>query len=360
MAKDYYTILGVEKSASKDDIKKAFHKLAHKYHPDKTGGDEAKFKEVNEAYRVLSDDQKRAQYDNYGQTFDNAGGQSGFGGFDFSGFNNGGFNQNGQAFEFDLGDIFGDIFGMRGQGGQKKRRGRDISIDLEIDFKESIFGVKRTVLLTKTSTCDRCHGEGAEPGTQKETCSTCNGKGKLHETKTSMFGSFSTVTTCTTCQGRGTVPKEKCTQCKGIGVLKKEEEIKIAVPAGIENGEMIRLSGAGEAIPNGTPGDLYIKIHVRPHSVFEKQGSDLLMNLTVKLTDALLGHTYMVDTLDGKLEVKIPPGIKAGELLRIKGKGVPAGQGKRGNLLIKVHILIPEKLSRRAKELIEELRNEGV
>ena len=175
-----------------------------------------------------------------------------------------------------------------------------------------------------------------------------------------MFGSFSTVTTCTTCHGRGTVPKEKCSQCKGVGVFKKEEEVTVSIPAGIENGEMIRLSGGGEAIPNGTPGDLYIKVQVKPHSIFQKHGSDLVMSLQIKLSDALLGNTFTIDTLDGKLEVAIPPGIKPGEILRVKGKGVTTGPNKRGNLLIKVVIDIPEKLTRKARELVEELRKEGM
>ena len=241
-------------------------------------------------------------------------------------------------------------------------------MDVELDFKESIFGTERKILINKTSTCDHCNGNGAEPGSKQKTCETCSGKGKIHETKNSMFGSFATVTTCPECHGRGEVPEEKCTTCKGVGVKKGQEEIKIAVPAGIENGEMIRLSGAGEAVQNGVSGDLYVKVHVLDDKRFEKRGTDLLMDLKVKLTDALLGATYSIETLDGEIDLKIPAGTSPNEILRVKGKGVPLdskfGSGgdkkARGNLLVKIHIQIPEKLSKKAKQLFEELKEEGI
>jgi len=362
--KDYYSILGVEKGASKDDIKKAFHKLAHKYHPDKKGGDEAKFKEVNEAYRVLSDEKKRAQYDQFGNA-DMNGGFNGFSGF--QGFSAGGgptsgwdfsnFAQGAGGIEFDLGDIFGDVFGMGGR--RRVRRGRDISMDIELDFKESVFGTERKVLVTKTTTCETCKGDGGKPGAGKETCKTCNGKGKIHDTKTSIFGTFSTVTTCPDCFGKGETPKEKCETCKGAGLTRGQQEIKIRVPAGINDGEMIRLSGAGEAIQNGTPGDLYVKVHVAKHPRFHKEGNDIVMDMDVKLTDALLGAKTTVETLDGKKEITIPAGVKTNDLIRIKEAGVPKGDGGRGNLLIKVTVAIPEKLSRKAREAVEKLREEG-
>ncbi|MBU1046286.1 molecular chaperone DnaJ [Patescibacteria group bacterium] len=351
MNKDYYKILGVDKKASKTDIKKAFHKLAHKYHPDKKDGDEAKFKEASEAYSVLSDDRKRSEYDTYGQSFGGNGApQGGFGGFS-------GFGQGAQGFDFDLGDIFGDIFGGRGQ---RQKRGSDISVDIEISFAEAVFGIERKIVLTKNSTCSVCKGTGAKEGSAMETCSTCNGQGKVHETKQSFLGSFSTVRTCEKCQGKGKIPKEKCKECRGDGIARKQEEFKIKIPAGINNGEMIRLTGAGEAIPDGVPGDLYIKIHVTPHKIFKKQGVDLTMDLGVKLTDALLGAEYNVETLDGKIEIKIPKGVTHGEILRVKEKGVPITDRKRGNLLITLNIKLPTKLSRKAKQLVEELKNEGV
>lgn len=363
--RDYYDILGVDRKASKDEIKKAFHKLAHKYHPDKQGGNADKFKEVNEAYGVLSNEKKRAEYDAYGRVFSGGGaGQQGQGaaGFDFSGFDFSDFasqfaGAQGGGQQFDFGDIFGDIFGGRGQ---RVKRGRDISIDLEISFKDSVFGTTRKVLLTKASQCDTCDGRGAAPGTEMQTCKTCEGKGKIHDTKSSVFGTFTTVRACEACHGQGKVPKEKCKTCKGLGILRKEEEVSIAIPAGINNGEMIRLQGAGEAVQGGVPGDLYIKIHVPKDNTFRKEGQNLVMDLKVKLTDAILGSTYTVDTLDGSIKVKIPAGVSFGETLRVKGKGVPLGDGRRGDLLIKIHITLPEKLSRKAKQAIEDLREEGI
>lgn len=357
MAKDYYSILGVGKSASREEIKKAFRKMAHQYHPDKSGGDAERFKEVNEAYSVLSDDKKRAQYDTYGQTFQGASGPGGFEGFDFSNFAGGFQNAGGFGSEpFDLGDIFGEFFGGRRTG---IRRGRDISIDIELSFEESIFGGERTIVLNKISQCDTCKGGGARPGSEKVECKICNGKGKIHEVKRSIFGTFEMARTCDECGGSGKIPKEKCNVCSGKGVLKKEEDIKIRVPAGIDNGEMIRLSGGGEAIPHGTAGDLYIKVHVRKHKTFRKEGNDLLMNLNVKLTDAILGAQYEVETLEGKTLLEIPPGSNYGDLLRLKGRGVPLGKS-RGDILVHLDVKIPKKISKSAREIIEKLKKEGV
>jgi molecular chaperone DnaJ len=359
--KDYYKILGVNRNASKEDIKKAFRKLAHKYHPDKKEtGDEKRFKEVSEAYSVLSDDKKRAEYDAYGRVFGGSGGFSQNGaytGFDFSDIFSE-FARESGASSFDIGDIFGDFFG----GGRREhiRRGRDISIDLEIPFKDAVFGTQRKVLLTKTARCEKCGGSGAREGTELIACGTCNGSGKIHETKSSLLGSFTTVRVCESCQGRGKVPKEKCASCGGLGVSRREEEITISVPPGINDGEMIRLTGAGEAAVGGASGDLYMKIHVLPHPVFRKEGTNLAMDLNIKLSDALLGNTYTVPTLDGDLKVKIPAGISFGEVLRVRGKGVVIGRGKRGDLLIRIRVELPSKLSKGAKEAIEKLREEGI
>ncbi|MEX0910261.1 MAG: molecular chaperone DnaJ [Candidatus Paceibacterota bacterium] len=356
MAKDYYQILGVDKKASTEDIKKQFRKLAHKYHPDKQGGDEAKFKEINEAYQILSNDKKRSEYDMYGNVF--SGGSTGgghgsnMGGFDFSGFNGGG------GFEFDLGDIFGDMFGG-GRG--RTKRGRDISVDIQISFEESVFGVKRNLLINKIGACDTCGGSGAASSSKTKTCSTCNGKGKINETRRSFIGAVTINTTCSTCKGKGTIPEKPCSDCGGGGVKKKNEEINIKVPAGIENGEMIRLSGRGEAVSGGQNGDLYVKIHVEPHPVFKRDGYDLRMDLNVKLSDALLGAAYNIETIDGKnLTVKIPAGISFGEILRVKNEGVPVDEKRRGNLMIKIIIKTPQKLSRRARKIIEDLKEEGI
>ncbi len=351
---DYYKILGLERGASKDEVKKAFRKMAAKYHPDKKTGDEEKYKEVTEAYAVLGDDKKKAEYDTYGHSFAGAGGAGGqgFGGFDFSGFQGAG----GQGFEFDLNDLFGN-FGFGGAG--RQQRGRDVSIDINLNFKESIFGVKRQVLLTKTNSCDECSGSGAKKGTEMETCSTCSGQGKVREQRQSIMGSFTTVRECTVCSGQGQIPKEKCEVCAGAGVAKGQEEIEINIPSGINDGEVIRMTGRGEAVSNGQTGDLYIKVHVEAHDTIKRNGSTLTTTLPIKLTDALLGNTYKVTTLDGEVEIKIPAGIAHGELLRIKDKGVPNGSG-RGDFMVKVSIETPKKLSKKAQKLVEELRDQGI
>ena len=356
-------MLGVDKKATKDDIKNAFRKLAHKYHPDKGGTDEAKFKEITEAYSVLSDDKKRREYDTYGQAFAGStgspqGGAQGnpFGGFDFSqfqqGFGNGGV-------DFDFGDIFGDMFSGRAGHGRTPR-GRDISIDLEIPFKDAAFGTTRNVLIAKVSTCDLCHGSGAKPGTNLESCTICNGSGRVHETRNSILGQFTSTRVCTVCDGSGKIPKEKCSECKGHGTRRKEEEIHVRIPAGIDNGEMIRLSGQGEAMKTGVAGDLYVKIHVKPHPVFRREGLNLIMDFPAKLTDALLGTVASIETLEGKmLEVKIPPMKRAEELLRVRGKGIPT-EGDRGDLIIRLEVALPRKLSNKAKKSIEDLQREGL
>ncbi len=361
--KDYYNILGVQKGASKDEIKKAFHKLAHKYHPDKNKGDDVKFKEVNEAYQILSDDQKRMQYDQFGSAGPNAGfgGQggfdpSGFGGFDFSGF-----QQNGQNFDMgDLGDIFSDFFGGGMRGGAQQNRGRDISTEINISFADSIFGTVRRILITKTSTCDTCQGNGGKPGSKPVTCSQCNGKGQIRETRRSLIGSFVSTRVCDVCLGSGTVPSEPCSTCRGAGVKRKEEEIEIKIPAGIENGEMVRMQGMGEAVRSGMSGDLYIKINVTPHHVFRRDRQNLLMDLDIKLSEALLGAERVIETLDGSVTVKIPEGIASGTQLRVKERGVPAQRGRRGDLMIKVTVKIPSKLSKKAHTAVETLKEEGL
>jgi molecular chaperone DnaJ len=355
MAKDFYDILGVDKKASKDEIKKAFHKLAHKYHPDKKGGDEAKFKEVNEAYQTLSDDQKRQSYDTYGH----AGAQGGYGGFGGGGPEGfGGFDG------ADLGDIFNDFFGggFSSSGGTRQERGRDISVDMEITFEESVFGVERKVVLGKTMQCATCSGSGAKPGTKMKTCATCDGKGKVTEMRRSFLGNFSTVRPCQTCSGSGQIPEEKCATCSGLGVHKKQDEIVIPIPAGIQNGEMIRMSGRGEGVARGVAGDLYIRMHVKSHALYRREGANLVTDLEVKLSDALLGGTYSLKGLDGKsFDVKVPDGVQHGDVLRMKERGIPnVNRGKAGDILINVKVKIPTRLSGKAKKLVEELKKEGV
>jgi molecular chaperone DnaJ len=366
MSKNYYEILGVNKSASKEEIKNAFYKLAHKYHPDKKEGNEAKFKQANEAYQVLSDDSKRSKYDQYGSGFENVGNssaggfggsQQGFEGFDFSGF------QNGNA-DFDFGnlnDIFSDFFGGGMGGGRREtKRGRDISTEVQISFSDSIFGTNRKILITKTSSCLTCHGSGAKAGSGMMTCKTCNGQGHIRESKRTIFGNIANTKICEVCGGKGEVPKEVCETCKGKGVLRREEEVSIVIPAGIRDGEMVRMTGYGEAVSKGTTGDLYVKINVAPHSLFKREGNDLVMNLNLKLSDALLGIKYPIETLDGNIEVTIPEGVSINEILRVRGKGVPISKSKRGDLLIKLNIKLPGKLSRQSREIVEELKKEGI
>ena len=365
MSKDYYKTLGVGKSASKEEIKKAFRQMAHKYHPDKNKGDDSKFKEVNEAYQVLSDDQKRTQYDQFGtadaQGFGGFNQGQGFGGFDFSGFQNAG-DFSSQNFDMgDLGDIFGDFFGgnMGSRGRQKVKRGRDISTEINLSFEDAVFGTMRNILISKQSVCHICHGSGSKPGTKMKTCQTCNGNGQVREIRRSILGSFSTVKTCGICLGQGKIPDEKCSDCRGAGVNRKQEDIKITIPAGINNGETIRMSGVGEAIKNGQAGDLYIKVNIGRHHIFKRDGANLHMDLNIKLSDALLGATYPLKTLDGDIEIKIPEGINHGELLRVRGRGVPQGS-RRGDIIIRVLVKMPSRLSRETKETVKKLKEEGL
>lgn len=285
--KDYYKILGVEKNASKEEVKKAFYKLAQKYHPDKKGGDEKKFKEVNEAYQVLSDDKKRANYDQFGTAdgFAGGGGQAnwggfgggqGFGGFDFSGFGN--FAEGGDF--GNLNDIFSDFFGGGMSGGSRgTKRGRDISTGLNISLSESVLGVVKRIIMTKNSKCAVCNGSGVKPGTKMETCKYCNGQGRVRENKRTILGTISSTRICNECEGIGAIPKDKCDACKGKGIVRKEEEVEINIPAGIQNGQTLKMSGIGESVKNGKNGDLYIKVNIKIPSKISKRAKELLEEL---------------------------------------------------------------------------------
>lgn len=358
---DYYAVLGIDKKASKDEVKKAFRTLAHKYHPDKKGGDEKKFKELSEAYAVLSDDKRRAEYDRFGNSSagGSQGGFSGFDGFDFSQFS--GFRQGG-GFEINIDDLFGgfsDAF-SGGRGRKAERRGRDVSIDLLLSFKESIFGVERRILLTRDINCSRCTGSGAEPGSKLNTCGTCSGKGTVVESQRSPFGVFSVSRECTTCKGRKTVPEKSCTTCKGRGVERKEGEVTVGVPPGIEDGQVMRMAQMGEALLGGTPGDLYIQLHVTPDAKFRRDGFNLVTELSIQVTEALLGATKTVESLDGQESLTITPLKSVDEIVRIKGKGVPDGRGKRGDLLVRLKVGLPQKITKNAQELLRKLKEEGM
>lgn len=358
MSKDYYEILGVQKNSSQEDIKRAYRKLAHQHHPDKKGGDEKKFKEINEAYQILGDDKKRSQYDQFGQTFSGQGGP-GPGGFDFSGFS--------QGFDgADISDIFEDFLGgFGGFGGGRRqsraRRGSDIAINLETSFEESVFGVKRSVVIDRTVLCEHCAGKGAEPDSEIKKCATCQGTGTVRETRRSLFGSFTSLAECTICKGRGEVSEKPCKVCRGAGAGKKRTTVEIDIPAGIRDTEAIKYTGMGEEMPGGSAGDLYVKIRVHPHPIFRREGSDLLMDLNLPLSKMILGSEENIETLDGKIQVKIPELSKSGDFLRLRGKGVANSRSRsRGDLLIRLYPKLPKKLSSQAKKLLSDLEKEGL
>ena len=372
MSKDYYSILGISRNATKEEVKKAYRRLAHKFHPDK-GGDEARFKEVNEAYRVLSDDKKRNQYDQFGQVFEEGTGgfqQGGFnwggpGGFKFdfgSGSSGGGEKGNRDNFNnFDFSDIFEDFLGMGGRRRKSDRRGRDLKTELEISFEESVFGVKKEMEISKLSRCPECGGAGAETGSKMKQCASCLGKGNVQKTQRTILGSFTQVTTCQECSGSGERPETPCSSCGGRGIRKISEKLEVFIPKGIQDGEILKITGKGEfSAVGGVPGDLYISIHVISHKTFRRQEDNLIMPLSVKLSEAVLGAKKEVETLDGEISLKIPEGTQSGDVLKIKGRGVFLSSGYgRGDLLIEVKVEIPRKLSRKAKKILEEFKNEG-
>ncbi len=351
MSKDYYNVLGVSKNATQDEVKKAFRKKAHEYHPDKKTGDEAKFKEANEAYQVLGDKQKRAQYDQFGTADFGAGG---FGGGGFGGFSQGGVNINMD----DLGDIFGDIFGGgRSRGGARARRGRDIKMILNLDFLDAVFGVEKEINLKKKITCTKCKGNGAEPGTPIETCKTCGGSGQVTKTQRSFLGNIQMQTTCADCRGEGKTITKKCSKCAGTGVHDEVVNFKTKIPAGIDDGETIRLQGHGEAsAPGGTAGDLYLEIRIKNDKRFDRDGNDIRTTAKISFTQATLGDKIDIETVDGSLKLKIPAGTQPGTIFKLKDKGVPSLHGRgRGDQLVKVQVEVPKKLSRKQKKLLEDM-----
>lgn len=349
MSKDFYNTLGVSKSASQDEIKVAFRKLAHQYHPDKPTGNEAKFKEINEAYQVVGDPEKRKKYDQFGsQAFDGSagfGGGQGFGGFDFSGFQAGGFE--------DLGEMFGDMFGM-GRRSRTTSRGSDIQVDIDLTFYESVFGVDKEVTLSKFDACERCSGNGAEPGTKLKECGECKGKGVKIVQQRTILGTFQTKAMCSACHGEGQIPSEKCTSCRGDGVVRAKKTLSVHVPAGVENGNVLRVRGGGEAVRGGQNGDLFVRLHVRSDKRFEREGSTIYSSLNIGFTQAALGAKIETEIIDGPWTVEIEPGTQSGSEIRVKGKGV-ASSGGRGDHVFIVQVVTPTKLSKEQKHLMEEL-----
>ena len=357
MAKDYYALLGVSKDASADEIKAAFRKKAHEHHPDK-GGDEEKFKQVNEAYQILSNESKRKQYDQFGTNFDNPGAGGAYGGGPFGGFSGG------ANVDFDdLSDMFGgfsDIFGFGGGSrstGRQEKRGRDMEMAISIDFLEAAFGLEKEISFAKNVVCDRCDGKGAEPGTKIETCPVCSGQGFTVKLQRTILGNIQTKVKCTNCSGEGEIFKENCTKCGASGVYRKQVKIKVKVPAGINNGESIRLSGQGEAGPKGAPaGDLYLRISVLAHKKFRREDYDIKSEEEIKIKQAILGDKINVDTIFGPVKLKIPEGTQSGTIFKLRDKGIKHLRSYgQGDHFVKIKVKIPKKLNKKQKELIAKL-----
>ncbi|HUC90246.1 MAG TPA: molecular chaperone DnaJ [Patescibacteria group bacterium] len=353
--RDYYEVLGVGKDASADEIKKAFRRLAVQHHPDKEGGNEAKFKEVNEAYEVLKDSSKRQRYDQFGHA--GVGGSAASdGGNPFSGGGFDGFNGQNVNFDFgDLGDIFGGFFGGNQRGKQRATRGRDVETRVEISFEEAVFGAQREIHVNLDDTCEHCGGKTVEPGHEFKKCDTCKGAGQVVNVTRTIFGNIQQATICPTCKGAGKVPEKVCTVCHGSGTQKRAQTITLKIPAGIDDGAVIRLREHGEAIANGPKGDLYVNVRVKAHKKFTREGDLILSQENISMVDAALGTEIDVETVDGPVRMKIPAGTQSGTDFKLSGHGVPHLRSEtRGAHIVTVIVNIPTKLSKRQKELLEE------
>lgn len=356
--RDYYEVLGVAKDASADEIKKAFRKAAVKHHPDKEGGDESKFKEINEAYEVLKDQQKRQRYDQFGHAGVGGAAGGGGGGNPFEGF--GGFD--GQNINFDfgdggLGDIFGQFFGgAAGGGGRRSQRGNDVETRITLEFEEAVFGVEKTLKLDMQDECSHCHGERAEPGYGMKTCETCKGSGQIPKVMNTMFGQIQQAVVCQTCEGRGRVPEKVCTVCKGRGTERRTQDLTIKIPAGIDDGATLRLRERGEAIAGGPKGDLYVHIRVKAHKKFTREGDLILSEEHVDMVDASLGVEIDVQTVDGTVRMKVPAGTQSGTDFKLSGHGVPHGHN-RGAHIVSITVDIPTKLNKKQRELLEQFKS---
>ncbi len=359
---DYYNILGINKTASQDEIKQAYRKLAHQYHPDKKGGDEKKFKEINEAYQVLGNKEKRSQYDQFGRVFEGAGASGGpFGGFDFSSFG----GQNGFDFgNFDFADIFSNLgFGARSHTRKPRNKGQDLEIEMVIDLQDTLKDVAKKISLSKMTKCSRCSGTGSEAGTQAKECFSCKGTGWVQQMKKMGPLTFSQDVVCPECKGEGKIPEKPCNVCRGEGRVKEQSEIEVVIPAGVDAGQVLRVGGQGGAGKrNGPSGDLYVKISIKPHPVFQRKGDDLFAIADVPFSLAVLGGEIDLDPLDGKkLSLKIPSGSEPGKIFRLSGKGIPHFNGwGKGDLYVELQVITPKKLTKKQKDLLEQLRREGL
>jgi molecular chaperone DnaJ len=352
--KDFYEILGVGKSASPDEIKRAYRKLARQYHPDvnKAAGAAEKFKEINEAYQVLSDANKRSQYDYFGT----AGPGAGAGGFDFSGFDFSNFEGFG-----DFGDIFDVFFGGQrgGRGGRSSNRGADLRYDLRISLEEAARGAEKELDVLHHVTCPTCQGSGAKPGTSPTRCANCKGSGQVQKAQRTILGSFMQVMPCPTCQGAGEVITSRCTECHGSGRIKARHKVKIKIPAGIDSGYRLRVAGAGDTgTKGGSPGDLYAFITVLPHPLFNRDGNNLYFRTKISFIQAILGDELEVPLLFGKATLKIPPGTQPNTNFKIKGKGLPSlSHHEQGDLYVLIEVEIPAKLTKSQEELLRRYNN---
>ena len=353
MAKDFYGILGVAKSASADEIKRAYRKLARQYHPDvnKDAGAADKFKEINEAYQTLSDPNKRSQYDYYGT----AGGPGGPGGAGFGGFDGFDFSGGGQGGFGEFGDLFDMFFG--GQGGRRAapERGADLRYDLRISLEDTAKGREKEISIPHFVSCSTCKGSGAKPGSSPKKCATCNGSGQVKRSQRTILGSFTQVVPCSSCQGSGQKIDKPCTTCHGQGREKKTHQVKVKIPAGIDSGYRLRVAGAGDAGAKGAPpGDLYIFIIVEPHPLFNREGANLFFRTKISFTQAILGAEIEIPTLAGKAKLKIPRGTQPNTNFRIKDKGLPSlNHREHGHLYVLAEIEIPTKLNRQQEELLK-------
>lgn len=351
--RDYYEVLGVSKDASADEIKKAFRKLAVKYHPDKDGGDETKFKEANEAYEVLKDAQKRQRYDQFGHAGVGGSSGGGYGGNPFEGFSSQGFDFN--FGDGGLGDIFGQFFGGGGQTQRGPVRGRDVETQIQLSFEEAVFGVERELSFEMEDECSHCKGTTVEPGHDMKTCPTCQGAGQQMRVMNTMFGAIQQAVTCETCKGRGKVPEKVCTVCAGRGTERRKQTVTLKVPAGIDDGATIRLKERGEAMANGPKGDLYVHIRVKAHKKFTREGDLILSEEHVGMIDAALGTEINVETVDGKVRMKVPAGTQSGTDFKLSGHGVPHLRSeRRGAHIVQIIVDTPTKLSKKQRELLEQ------
>ncbi len=363
---DYYSILGIDKKASDADIKKAYRKKAQEFHPDKNPGDktaESKFKEVQEAYEVLSDAQKRSRYDQFGSAHAGFAGQGGGGGFGGASFDPNAFNGFADIFESFFGGGF-EGSGFRGSSSAQKKgpsRGKDIETEITIKFEEAIFGSVQHLEITKPEICKHCSGKGNEPGTQIRQCETCQGKGQVRMNRQTILGQISTVQNCSSCNGRGEIPEKQCSICKGQTRVKEKQELSVTIPKGIEDGTTIRLKGRGAAgLFGGDYGDLFLHIHVSAHPKFSREGSTLYSTESIPLVLSVLGGTLKVDTIHGKANLKIPAGTQSGTEFVVKDKGAPSLRSETvGDHKVTIEVKIPEKLSRKEKELYEALAQEA-